>query len=137
MGIDGIGSGGRIPPGGPGGVGGKSPTAGPKGTSSTSSTFQVGEVREKTSAASTGTTSATSAVDPAARTPLERLRAGEIDVNGYVEAKVDVATRGLSGLSRADLDQIRGILKHQMAHDPAVMDLVKQAAGALPKPEGE
>lgn len=133
MGIDGIGNGGRIPPGG---VGGKAPLGGPSATKETGRTFEVGDVQKANASKAAGETQA---VQGAERSPLERLRAGEIDVNGYVDLKVDAATKNLSGLSRVELDQIRGVLRHQMAHDPAVMDLVKQATGALPaaKPEGE
>ena len=128
MGIDGIGNGGRIPPGG---VGGSGPATGPSGAKETGRTFEVHG--EKAAAETQGAQQ----VQGVERTPLDRLRAGEIDVNGYVDLKVDAATKNLEGLSRVELDQIRGVLKHQMAHDPAVMDLVKQATGALPKPEGE
>jgi hypothetical protein len=116
-------------------VGGKSPAAGPSAAEKTGRTFQVHEAHEK-NVAETQKVDATHAAE---RSPLERLRAGEIDVNGYVDLKVDAATRGLSGLSRVELEQIRGMLKHQMGNDPAVMDLVKQATGSLPsaKPEGE
>lgn len=37
--------------------------------------------------------------------PLSRLRAGEIDVNGYIDLKVDEATSGLQGLSPGDVDE--------------------------------
>lgn len=133
MGIDGIGNGGRIPPGG---VGNSSPATGPSAAKETGRTFEVAPTAAEKAAAETQAAQQTQGVE---RTPLERLRAGEIDVNGYVDLKVDAATKNLSGLSRVELDQIRGVLKHQMAHDPAVMDLVKQATGALPnaKPEGE
>jgi hypothetical protein len=69
------------------------------------------------------------------RSPLDRLRAGEIDVNGYVDLKVDAATKNLHGLGRVELEQIRATLKHQMVHDPAIVDLVKQATGAVPSDE--
>lgn len=62
--------------------------------------------------------------------PLARLRAGEIDVNGYVDLKVDEATKGLVGLSPAELQDIKKVLRDQMATDPALVDLVRTAAGS-------
>lgn len=69
-----------------------------------------------------------------ATSPLARLRAGEIDVNGYVDLKVDQATGGLEGLSRAELDEIKKVLRDQMATDPGLADLVRTATGQIPKP---
>jgi uncharacterized protein with von Willebrand factor type A (vWA) domain len=68
------------------------------------------------------------------RAALERLRAGEIDVNGYVDLKVEEATRGLEGLSRAELDDIRKMLREQLSTDPALVDLVRTATGHVPSP---
>jgi hypothetical protein len=67
-----------------------------------------------------------------ASSPLARLRAGEIDVNGYVDLKVDEATRGLEGLSPAELDDIKKVLRDQMSTDPGLTDLVRRAAGEAP-----
>jgi hypothetical protein len=129
MGIDGIGKGGRVPP--PAGGGGD--INAPKGAEKTAETGRAFEVRgEKSQAAQQ-----TGAVGATERTPLERLRAGEIDVNGYVDLKVDAATKNLHGLGRVELDHIRATLKHQMANDPALVDLVKQATGATPTPSDE
>ncbi len=136
MGIDGIGNGGRIPPGGSGGVGG---AGGPSATKETGRTFDV-HGPDHVDQAKAGAAQQAQQAQQAERSPVERLRAGEIDVNGYVDLKVDLATKNLSGLSRVELDQIRATLKHQMANDPAVVDLVKQATGAVPsgtKPDGE
>jgi hypothetical protein len=66
--------------------------------------------------------------------PLARLRAGEIDVDSYVDLKVDEATEGLEGLSAAELDDIKRILRDQMATDPGLSDLVRTATGQMPKP---
>ncbi|MDF2697611.1 MAG: hypothetical protein K0S65_5994 [Labilithrix sp.] len=63
---------------------------------------------------------------------LARLRSGEIDVNGYVDLKVDEATKGLEGLSPAELDDIKKVLRDQMSTDPGLMDLARQAAGKAP-----
>ena len=63
---------------------------------------------------------------------LARLRAGEIDVNGYVDLRGDEATKGLEGLSAAELDDIKKVLRDQMATDPALTDLVGMATGKTP-----
>lgn len=67
-----------------------------------------------------------------ATSPLARLRAGEIDVNTYVDLRVDAATKGLEGLLPAELDQIKKVLRDQMATDPALTDLVRMATGKTP-----
>jgi hypothetical protein len=64
---------------------------------------------------------------------LARLRAGEIDVNGYVDLKVDEATKGLEGLSPAELDDIKKVLRDQMSTDPGLTDLTRTATGHVPK----
>ena len=79
----------------------------------------------------------TAAAEASAASPLGRLRAGEIDVDGYVDLKVDEATRGLAGLSRAELDDIRKLLKDQLATDPGLTDLVESATGRVPTPPDE
>ena len=67
-----------------------------------------------------------------ATSPLARLRAGEIDVNTYVDLRVDEATKGLQGLPTAELDDIKRVLRDQMATDPALTDLVRMATGKTP-----
>ena len=68
-------------------------------------------------------------------TPLARLRAGEIDVHGYIDLKVDEATASLpKGLSSQELDAIKKTLREQMATDPSLVDLVRTATGQIPKP---
>lgn len=67
---------------------------------------------------------------------LARLQAGEIDVEGYADLKVDEATRGLEGLSSAELEDIKKMLRDQMSTDPGLADLVRSATGqALKTPE--
>lgn len=65
-----------------------------------------------------------------AASPLARLRAGEISVDGYVDLKVDEATKGLEGLSSAELQDIKKVLRDQIATDPALVDLVRAATGS-------
>jgi len=63
---------------------------------------------------------------------LARLRAGEIDVNTYVDLRVDEATKGLEGLSPAELEDVKKVLRDQMATDPGLTDLVRTATGKTP-----
>jgi hypothetical protein len=118
MGIDSIGKKGPPTPPPAGGVGGPSRTTG------TGRPFEV----------SGGVPTAEARPVEAARTPLERLRAGEIDVNGYVDAKVHEATAHLAALPPAELERVREALRDRMATDPALVDLVRTATGAVPPP---
>ncbi len=60
--------------------------------------------------------------------PLERLRAGEIDLQGYVDLRVREATAHLEGvLSPADLDAVRDQLREVVEDDPDVAALAKGA----------
>lgn len=74
----------------------------------------------------------TGSVDAAS--PLARLRAGEIDVERYLDLKVDEATRPLEGLPPQDLSDIKKMLRDQLATDPGLVDLVKTATGKVPNP---
>ncbi len=53
-------------------------------------------------------------------------------MNQYLDAKVQEATAHLHGVPRAELDAIRKMLREQIATDPALADLVKQATGHAP-----
>lgn len=123
MAIDRIGKGGGVPPtpetGGAGGVEKKG---------AVEKTFHVDRPDPTKAAQATEATHQT-----AATSPLARLRAGEIDVHGYVDLKVDEATKGLHGLSPAEMDEIKKVLREQMASDPGLADLVRTATGQMPK----
>lgn len=118
MGIDGIGK--KPPTGTDGPTGAAGAGAAPK----TGATFEVPE----TSAA--GAASAASAVD--ASSPLARLRAGEIDVNAYVDLKVDEATKHLGPMPASDLADIKSLLREKLVSDPGLVDLVRQSTGHAP-----
>ena len=122
MGIDRIGKGGAPPATpetqGSGSVEKKGPVE---------KTFSVERTEASKQRAEVG---ATDAADGASA--LARLRAGEIDVNTYVDLRVDEATKGLEGLSAAELDDIKKVLRDQMATDPALTDLVRTATGKTP-----
>lgn len=115
MGIDGIGK--KPPTGTDGPTGAAGAGAAPK----TGATFEVPE----TSAAG-----AASAVD--ASSPLARLRAGEIDVNTYVDLKVDEATKHLGPMPASDLADIKSLLREKLVSDPGLVDLVRQSTGHAP-----
>jgi hypothetical protein len=119
MAIDRIGKGGGVP-------GAGAPEVQPKATEKP---FEVERPAKADAAAAA--TSATAA------TPLARLRAGEIDVHGYIDLKVDEATSALHGLSPAEIDEIKKTLRDQMVTDPGLADLVRTATGHLPKPPPE
>src|SRR5580765_6390936 len=113
--VDGIGKGGP-----PRGVGGAPPTTGPAKPAETGKTFEVQKTREAT------------AVEAPMNGALEQLKAGKIDFNKYIDLKVQEATSHLEGLSPAQLDTIRSMLRDRMATDPELVDLVKQATGQAP-----
>ena len=72
------------------------------------------------------------AVAPVGPTPLERLRAGQIDLPTYLDLKVDDATAHLRGVRPTELDAIRKMLRDQLTTDPALTELVKHATGLVP-----
>lgn len=118
MGIDRIGGKGPLP----GGADAASSTSSADKATEASKPFAVNPSRTEGASGSSG-------VQGAAADPLARLRAGEIDAHAYVELKVDEATRGLKGLGSEQLETIRSELRHRMAADPALADLVQQATG--------
>jgi hypothetical protein len=109
--VGGIGGpGGSGPPGKVGGVG--APNV-PSTTAPTGAKF--GEALGKTEKAS-GTS------------PLEQLRAGEIDLKGYVDVRVREATAHLEGvLGPEDLAKVQDELRDVIENDPDIAALVKGA----------
>lgn len=115
--VDGIGKGGpRLPLAGP---------VGPSKPGEASRPFEVHADKPQASAAQ-----AANAV--AAPTPLEQLRSGAIDLDGYVDAKVGEATAHLHGLDPVKLADLRAMLREQVAGDPTLADLFQQATGRAP-----
>jgi hypothetical protein len=124
MAIDRIGKGGGLPP---------APDAGgPSGVKDKGAVERPFQVERPDAARPADAAQAAGSVEPTS--PLARLRAGEIDVNGYVDLKVDEATKALHGLSPAELDEIKSVLRDQMKTDPGLTDLVRTATGKLPEP---
>ena len=123
MGIDGIGKGGAPPlprteTGGTGDV----------GTRPAERAFEVHAPKAEL----VGVAGA-AAASAAAPGPLEQLRAGKIDVERYVDLKVDEATAHLHGVGDKELGAIKSMLRAQVVSDPALAELVTQAAGHAPK----
>jgi uncharacterized protein (DUF2342 family) len=123
MGIDGIGKKGPPAPPPPKEVRGPTPSG------EASRTF---DVSRPASSGAAGTVHG-AAVEPA-RTALDRLRAGEIDVNGYVDQKVDEATSHLGRLPSVELDALRRTLRERLSSDPTLAELVRTATGQAPSP---
>lgn len=121
--VDGIGKGGAAPPpaGGPKGPGG------PKRPEGAEKTFDVHRTDEAHGAR------AAEAVTSVSPTPLEQLKAGTIDLDRYLDLKVDEATAHLEGMGPSNLETVRSMLRERMATDPELVDLVKQATGHAPR----
>lgn len=74
-------------------------------------------------------------VDPTqATSPLAQLKSGAIDLDRYLDLKVDEATKALDGMPASDLADIKKSLREQLATDPFLVDLVKSATGKVPNP---
>ena len=73
----------------------------------------------------------------AVRGALERRRAGELDLRGYVDAKVQEATAHLSALPPIELENIRSALRERLASDPTLTDLLHTATGEVLPPDDD
>jgi|SRR6516165_7908775 hypothetical protein len=69
--------------------------------------------------------------------PLDRLRAGEVDLGGYVDLKVHEATAHLSSLPPVELEKIRSALREKLANDPELVDLLRMATGEVLPPDDD
>lgn len=67
----------------------------------------------------------------------QQLKAGQIDLNQYLDQKVERATQHLSALPPAALAEVKRLLRDELASDPGLRDLVQQATGQLPAADGE
>lgn len=113
MGIDGIGGG--KPPSGPlGGATGSSKASGEG--------FSVDRGTKTSAAQQVG-----------ASADLERLQAGEISLDDYLQTRADKAVAHLEAVVPPEqLELIKEQLIHQMKQDPTVATLVQRATGLLP-----
>lgn len=66
--------------------------------------------------------------------PLAQLKAGSIDMNRYLDLKVDEATKALDGMPATQLAEIKKTLRDTIASDPMLVDMVKSATGKVPNP---
>jgi hypothetical protein len=62
--------------------------------------------------------------------PLERFRAGEIDLETYVDLKVKEATAHLDRFPAPELEKMRAILRAQIAEQPELREWVRRATKA-------
>src|SRR5688572_12765602 len=118
MGIDRIGKGGTAPPPEVGGA--EKPTK----TGAVDKPFSVERASRPNEAASVGGVGAAS--------PLAQLKAGAIDVEQYLDLKVDNATKALDAMPASELSEIKKMLREQLASDPMLVDMVKSATGKVP-----
>jgi hypothetical protein len=104
------------------------PNAGVGSAGAPSKAFEVGQ----SSAAG-----APPAVDAAAASSLaSRVRSGELDVAGFVEAKIDHATAHLAGMSPEALGDLKQMMREKMMHDPLVSEWIAELTGkSAPKEE--
>ena len=124
MGIDGIGGG--KPPIGPSAgangaakVGGEGFSLDRTGGSSKASTIERNQIEQSHEVNATA--------------DLERLQAGEISLDDYLQTRADKAVAHLESVVSADqLSIIKEQLVHQMKQDPSVAALVQRATGILP-----
>jgi hypothetical protein len=122
MGIDRIGKGGAPPPE----VGGAEKASERSKTGAVDKPFSVERADRAKEAAAVDATQAAS--------PLAQLKSGAIDVERYLDLKVDAATASLEGMPAAALAEVKKMLRDQLASDPMLVDMVKSATGTVPKP---
>jgi hypothetical protein len=73
-----------------------------------------------------------------AASPLAQLKSGAIDVEQYLDLKVEHATMSLDAMPARELAEIKKVLREQLASDPLLVDMVKSATGKVPStPERE
>jgi hypothetical protein len=100
---------------------------GPSRSQETGRPFQV--TQPKPEASPVAGTEAPAPIATVVRTPLDRLRAGEIDASGYIDQKVEEATAHLGKLPPVELEAIRSTLRERLSSDPALVDLFRTATG--------
>lgn len=114
MGIDGIGKSGKT-----------AEIAAHTTTATTTATLPTFEVGKKTGVEST-----------TSQSPLDQLRAGKIDLNQYLDLKVEQAVSGLDKLAPERLDFIRSSLRSQLQNDPGLSELVSAVTASTNSNEG-
>ena len=65
---------------------------------------------------------------------FERLTRGELDIDAYLEARVDEALAPLAGKVAADrMAWLREMLRDRLVADPVLSERVRQATGREPQ----
>lgn len=65
--------------------------------------------------------------------PAEQVRRQEISLDTYLDLHIKKATSHLEKhLAPVDLERIQQTLREQMAHDPTLIEMVRNAAGVTP-----
>lgn len=109
------------------GIGKKPPLGGVGGGGAVGSTQKTGATFDVRGPSATAPIDATDA-----SSPLARLRAGEINVDQYVDLRIDEAMHALQGMPASAVADIRGLLREKIVSDPTHLDLVRQATGQTP-----
>jgi hypothetical protein len=68
------------------------------------------------------------------QSPLDQLRAGAIDLDRYLDIKVNEATASIADLAPAQVERVRTALRERLSSDPTLVDLVRKATGAIEIP---
>jgi hypothetical protein len=74
----------------------------------------------------------TAPAEPHPQSPLTRLRNGELDLDGYLDAKVEEALHVWKALSVDELAIIRETLRRRCDDDPMLRALIEQATSTAP-----
>jgi hypothetical protein len=70
---------------------------------------------------------------PEAASLIDQLKTGQIDMNRFLDLRVEQSTSHLQGMVDPErLDFIRKSLRIQIESDPALIELVKAATGSSP-----
>jgi hypothetical protein len=64
--------------------------------------------------------------------PLERFRRGEIDLDTYIDLKVEAALAHLLGLPPLQLEKTRALLRAKIAAEPELQKLIRRATRREP-----
>ncbi len=90
-----------------------------------------------------GAAAAAAVSSPGAPGALDRLRAGELSLDGYIESRVDEATAHLvgslppGGVAPGALESLRSALRDRITSDPMFVELVQTATGQTPEPRDD
>jgi hypothetical protein len=118
------------------GIGKKGPTAQPPADEIRGGrVVEAGRPFEVTAPRTAGPTPLAAPTEPH-RTALERLRAGEVDVRGYLDLKVSEATAHLAAMPTPELEALRNALRERLASDPTLVELARTVTGRIPDQVG-